>query len=633
MFVDSSVELPLAKACKFGSLTLLDRILESQVGVEFDEDSSWSLRSLMQSETFYQHHQFTYSLSEAVRRSDLDMTKWLFLHFRGGFSVSRKVVEEAATVGDIEILEYFLDNDVNVGSDGEKSNEEMDLARHVLWGGKDAANAIRAGRPEVALWLYEYVNVEHRHEHETLKAAAAMGDVQLFEWLQEKIDLDIEISIREVAANGHLDMVKALYEQDFEEEDMHFDRGVLVAAAEKGQLDVVRWLIELDGDLEEYHSDSDLDSESDGYRSGGESTHTAVNLMHRPHITNVGGEASVAMDVAAMNGHLEVAKYLFACVDKPLNKKGRWREKERLDRTLEAIWGMFDREHYSTYLSEETMLVAARNGWLDVVKWLYDEPGINPRINLFGIYDFLAKKLHTAIDIAATNGHLLIVQYLHEVGQQAAALELDWQQRKREKVKHKLLNDPFYYSLTYTNGVKPERPIRAQCTTEAMDGAAANGHFEVVRWLHENRTEGCTTDAMDCAARNGHLELVQYLHEHRKEGCTLNAMDGAASNGHLEVVKWLHGHRSEGCSSKAMDGAASGGYLAVVQWLHETRHEGCTSAAMDGAAGGGHLEVVKWLHHNRPEGCTSAAMDGAAAAGALDVVVDASRSTVVQLRH
>ncbi len=29
-------------------------------------------------------------------------------------------------------------------------------------------------------------------------------------------------------------------------------------------------------------------------------------------------------------------------------------------------------------------------------------------------------------------------------------------------------------------------------STQAMDLAAANGHLEVVKWLHENRTEGCT---------------------------------------------------------------------------------------------------------------------------------------------
>jgi ankyrin repeat protein len=77
-------------------------------------------------------------------------------------------------------------------------------------------------------------------------------------------------------------------------------------------------------------------------------------------------------------------------------------------------------------------------------------------------------------------------------------------------------------------------------TKNAMDYAAGNGHLEVVKWLHTNRTEGCTKNAMDWAARNGHLEVVKWLHTNKTEGYTKNAMDWAARNGHLEVVKWLN---------------------------------------------------------------------------------------------
>jgi ankyrin repeat protein len=44
-----------------------------------------------------------------------------------------------------------------------------------------------------------------------------------------------------------------------------------------------------------------------------------------------------------------------------------------------------------------------------------------------------------------------------------------------------------------------------------MNWAARNGHLEVVKFLHENRSEGCTEKAMDWAAKNGHLEVVEYL--------------------------------------------------------------------------------------------------------------------------
>jgi hypothetical protein len=61
-----------------------------------------------------------------------------------------------------------------------------------------------------------------------------------------------------------------------------------------------------------------------------------------------------------------------------------------------------------------------------------------------------------------------------------------------------------------------------------MDYAASNGHLEVAKFLHENRTEGCTKHAMDKAAMYGHLEVVKFLHENRTEGCTNDAINCAS---------------------------------------------------------------------------------------------------------
>ena len=45
---------------------------------------------------------------------------------------------------------------------------------------------------------------------------------------------------------------------------------------------------------------------------------------------------------------------------------------------------------------------------------------------------------------------------------------------------------------------------------------AENGHLDVVKFLHENRTEGCTKYAMDYASRNGHLDVVKFLRKNRR---------------------------------------------------------------------------------------------------------------------
>ncbi|KAF0696984.1 Aste57867_12297 [Aphanomyces stellatus] len=188
---------------------------------------------------------------------------------------------------------------------------------------------------------------------------------------------------------------------------------------------------------------------------------------------------------------------------------------------------------------------------------------------------------------------------------------------------------------------------KATCTTDAMDLAAMNGHLEVVQFLQIERQEGCThwaidtaagnghenvvrflhshgapctTDAMNRAARNGHLEVVRFLHTHRQEGCTTRAVEWAAMNGHLDVVQFLHLNRPEGCTTNAMDDAACFGHLNVVRFLHENRTEGCTTYAMNYAATNGHLEVVRFLHEHRPEGCTTLALDQAYRNGHAKVV-------------
>jgi hypothetical protein len=51
------------------------------------------------------------------------------------------------------------------------------------------------------------------------------------------------------------------------------------------------------------------------------------------------------------------------------------------------------------------------------------------------------------------------------------------------------------------------------------DWASRNEHLHVVKWLHENRTEGCTTWALNYDHRYAHLEIKEWLLENRTEVC------------------------------------------------------------------------------------------------------------------
>jgi hypothetical protein len=142
-----------------------------------------------------------------------------------------------------------------------------------------------------------------------------------------------------------------------------------------------------------------------------------------------------------------------------------------------------------------------------------------------------------------------------------------------------------------------------------MDLAARFGQLEVVKWLHENRTEGCTVEAMNKAASNGHLEVVKWLHENRTEGCTVLAMEWAAENGHLEVVKWLHENRTEGCTKGAMDKAAEKGHLEVLFKMSKPNKENIhndnnnmnekVKTFLDRVEANGPALNKKWLYGNK----------------------------------
>jgi len=130
----------------------------------------------------------------------------------------------------------------------------------------------------------------------------------------------------------------------------------------------------------------------------------------------------------------------------------------------------------------------------------------------------------------------------------------------------------------------------------------------------------CINDAAD----RGDVATVQWLTtEYAPLTLVLDAVELAAANGHLDVLKWLHKH----CSDRTMFGmkemwfAAKGGHVDVLKWLHE--HTKSYPALVLGsiqsdndpdcvdpvfscrilskknlltiAGSNGHLEVVQWI--------------------------------------
>lgn len=242
---------------------------------------------------------------------------------------------------------------------------------------------------------------------------------------------------------------------------------------------------------------------------------TLAKLREHPHYRSMSVMSfSDALGCAAYFGRLEMLTYLA----QTLSCDPAWTWEPRL--LVSAL-----RSSQPSLEVLEWLCAHAPAASLEHYPWetaRHFEQGNADVVRFLHCYDLAFPRF--AIDSAAGNGHLDIVEFLH---------------------------------VHWSEG----------CTTDAMDYAAANDYFDVVRFLHEHRSEGCTTRAMDSAALNGHLDVVQFLHEHRTEGCTTDAIDYAAREGHLDVIQFLFDNRSEGCTAKAMDHAVAGGHAAVVEFL------------------------------------------------------------------
>ncbi|OQR98761.1 ankyrin repeat [Thraustotheca clavata] len=98
-----------------------------------------------------------------------------------------------------------------------------------------------------------------------------------------------------------------------------------------------------------------------------------------------------------------------------------------------------------------------------------------------------------------------------------------------------------------------------------MNDAASRGYVNFVQFL-QNRTEGCSTFAMNSAA-GGHFDIVKFLHENRSQGYTSEAIDNAVAFGLLGIVKILNENCTEEFKKEALSGAEANGYLDVAKYL------------------------------------------------------------------
>lgn len=80
--------------------------------------------------------------------------------------------------------------------------------------------------------------------------------------------------------------------------------------------------------------------------------------------------------------------------------------------------------------------------------------------------------------------------------------------------------------------------VNREVTVWAMYNAAAGGHLNIVKYLHENHNIRYINAVMDKAITAKHLEVVKYFHKIGLN-CSTNIIDSIIYDDDLEMIKYL----------------------------------------------------------------------------------------------
>lgn len=222
---------------------------------------------------------------------------------------------------------------------------------------------------------------------------------------------------------------------------------------------------------------------------------------------------------------------------------------------------------------EPVIRVAAKHGYLNILK---EFPTLNP------------EQCNIICTLAAKHGHLDIFKWKSEslgdgVFRQAAlAGHLDilkWAFSKRKSCPDVSTYAAEAGSLDIIKFlISRKQKIHEHCCLLA----AEHGHFELLKYLIENRIVLLHPNTCDSAAEGGQAER-----------------SGPFSTGeHLEIIKWVEQKQGIKFTETTLTRAFSGGNLEMIKYISNTVP--IMYRMLDFAAAKGHLHILKWLVETYP---------------------------------
>lgn len=281
-------------------------------------------------------------------------------------------------------------------------------------------------------------------------------------------------------------------------------------------------------------------------------------------------------------------------------------------------------------VGEQALRVAASNGHLAVVQYLCELPpscGLRAWSSTHNNPD----PNREPVILAVVAGHTPVVRYLCRRWSEAAGLCCNSRGSR-------VMTPPLFHTLTWAAALGRLSLIRDLCTGPTAHGFGVNPDA-----LHGHALQ----HALQRAAQYDQLPVVRFLCElpprYGLASALLDALGQAAAHGHLEVVQFLCArlaapscgqgrHTLVHLQNIALVWAASKGRMRVVRHLCElppargVEPSFLNNAAVRHAATGGHLSVVRFLcelpvaRGVDPAACDNFAVKCAAQLGYLSLV-------------
>ncbi|KAF7363214.1 HET-domain-containing protein [Mycena venus] len=523
------------------------------------------------------------ALQAAFISRNVEMVRLLLEH---GAKVDGKggdydtALEAAASNGHIEMARLLLEHDAKVNRKGREYSNALQTA-------------FISRNVEMARLLLEHgakVNAKGGDYGTALEAAASNGHIEMARLLLEH---DAKVNgkggeygnaLQAAASNGHIEIARLLLEHDAKVKGKGEDYGTALAAAIKsGHIEIARLLLEHGTAVNAQGGSRPLQVAS----SKGDVEIARLLLEHGAEVNSQGGHYGTALQAAASNGHIEIVRLLLEH-GAEVNSQGG---------------------HYGTALQ-----AAASNGHIEIVRLLLEH---GAEVNAQG-EDYDTALLQAAVWDRRVDIVRLLLEHGAEVNVQggpcsyACIRTVQWLLRDGKEVK--VQGGPYDTALeaAASNGhieiVRLLLEHGAEVNGQggdydtALQVAASNGRLETVCLLLEHGAEvnakgGDYDTALQAASSRGHVEIVRLLFEHGADvnsqgGDYGTALQAAASNDHIEIVRLLLEHGAERCPR--------GGNVEIARLLLEHDAEVNVQGrpygtALTAAALNGHIEMARLL--------------------------------------